>query len=201
MFYTQSTTKGHIRAKETVFVPRVKILIHDVIHILPLRTGKIGGLKKKKSEINKALYMNNNYILTVVKRSSCSLQNLSNVLQSLNTKRGTNTKKEKSIQHSTVKLERLDFTAKENEFILKTSFPFADEFLAGTYVWMSVGLLVAILSVCVCHCSLIQWKQQRQKLENRIEWSQTDLYCHLTNFVYERNKTKTFIWALCKISN
>ena len=37
MFYTQSTAKGHIRVKQTVFLPPVTILIHYLIHILPLK--------------------------------------------------------------------------------------------------------------------------------------------------------------------
>ena len=31
MFYTQSTAKGHIRVKQSVFLPQVNILIHYLI--------------------------------------------------------------------------------------------------------------------------------------------------------------------------
>ena len=41
--YAQSTVKGHIRAKENVFVPQVKIVIHYLTHIPPLRIGEIWG--------------------------------------------------------------------------------------------------------------------------------------------------------------
>ena len=54
LFYAQSTTKGHIRAKQNVFLqvniliqhvflPQVNILIHYFIHIPPLRIGEIWG--------------------------------------------------------------------------------------------------------------------------------------------------------------
>ena len=33
MFYSQSTEKGHIRVKQNVFLPQVKILIHYSKHI------------------------------------------------------------------------------------------------------------------------------------------------------------------------
>ena len=41
MFFAQSTAKGNIRAKQNVFPPHVKILIHHSMHIQPsLRTEK-----------------------------------------------------------------------------------------------------------------------------------------------------------------
>ena len=41
MFYTQSTAKGLIRAKHSVFLPQVQILINYLIRIPPLRIREI----------------------------------------------------------------------------------------------------------------------------------------------------------------
>ena len=43
IIYTQSTAKGHIRAKLDVFLLQVKILIHYLIHIPPLRNREMWG--------------------------------------------------------------------------------------------------------------------------------------------------------------
>ena len=37
MLYAQSTPKGDIRAKQNVFLPQMKPLIHYVMHIPPLK--------------------------------------------------------------------------------------------------------------------------------------------------------------------
>ena len=46
MIYAQSTAKGHTREKQNVFLSQVKILIHYLIHIPPLRIGDILGKMK-----------------------------------------------------------------------------------------------------------------------------------------------------------
>ena len=46
MSYSQSTAKGHIRAKQNVFLPQIQIPIQCFIHIPPLR---IGGIWRKWS--------------------------------------------------------------------------------------------------------------------------------------------------------
>ena len=46
MFYAQSTAKGQIRAKQNVFLPQVKIPIHNLKHIPPLKIW--GSLQKMK---------------------------------------------------------------------------------------------------------------------------------------------------------
>ena len=50
MFYTRSTAKGHIRAKQNEFPPQVKILIHYSIRFPVLRTEE----KMKLNESGKA---------------------------------------------------------------------------------------------------------------------------------------------------
>ena len=43
IFYAQTTAKGHIRAKQNVFLPQENIVVHYFIHIPPLRIGEMWG--------------------------------------------------------------------------------------------------------------------------------------------------------------
>ena len=45
MFHTQSAEKGHIRAKQNIFLLQVKILIHYSINIPPLRIENLKNMK------------------------------------------------------------------------------------------------------------------------------------------------------------
>ena len=49
MCYAQSAANGHIRAKQHLFLPQVKGLIHDLIHIPPLKS-RINLEKMKLNE-------------------------------------------------------------------------------------------------------------------------------------------------------
>ena len=42
MFYAQSTAKGHIRVKQNVFLPQVKLLIHYLKHSIVEDLEKLG---------------------------------------------------------------------------------------------------------------------------------------------------------------
>ena len=75
MSYAQSTAKGHIRAKENVFLPQVQIRIHYLKHIPPLKiwrnlqNTKLNEPGRPKLGIGiEALYVsrhsNKSYILT-----------------------------------------------------------------------------------------------------------------------------------------